>query len=71
MTSCLAITACDATGKFGAEGSAVWNIRNMSSAKKLTYFTDKCQQYGYETGTDAMRDCVADERRNVALIPKK
>ena len=61
----LAMAGCDATGRAGAEGSAIWNMRNWSSESKNEYFQQKCQQYGYKVGTDAMRDCIADERRNL------
>ena len=59
------LTGCDATGGIGAEGSGFWNLRHMSSTAKNQYVTKKCQQYGYKAGTDAMRDCIADERRNL------
>jgi hypothetical protein len=59
------LAGCDAQGNAGREGSAVWNIRHSSSQAKNAYFEKKCQQYGYRVGTDAMRDCIADERRNL------
>jgi len=46
------------------EGSPLWNLRNMNSDTRIAYFTEKCTKYGYERGTDAMRDCVADEMRD-------
>jgi hypothetical protein len=60
------VAGCDATGQIGREGSPIWNLRNMSSADKNAYFESKCAQYGYEAGTDKMRDCIADERRAAA-----
>jgi hypothetical protein len=60
------VAGCDATGQIGREGSAIWNLRNMSSADKNAYFENKCAQYGYEVGTEKMRDCIADERRVAA-----
>jgi len=57
------VAGCDSTGQIGREGSAIWNLRNMSSADKNAYFEKKCAQYGYEVGTEKMRDCIADERR--------
>ena len=59
------LSACDATGRAGAEGSPAWNMRYFSSEAKNQYFTEKCTQYGYKVGTNAMRDCVAEERRNL------
>ena len=58
------LSACDETGKVGREGSAIWNMRNMSPTSKNEYFAKKCEQYGYERSTDGMRECIADERRN-------
>jgi hypothetical protein len=56
--------ACDANGGAGMEGSPLWNIRHMNSDTRIAYFTEKCTKYGYERGTDAMRDCVAEEMRD-------
>ena len=58
------LSACDANGGAGVEGSALWNMRHMSAEAKISYFTEKCTKYGYKRGTDAMRDCVADEMRD-------
>ena len=59
-----ALSGCDANGGAGREGSAIWNLRHMNSDTRIAYFTEKCAKYGYELGTDAMRDCVAEEMRD-------
>jgi hypothetical protein len=61
----LTLAGCDATGQVGVEGSPIWNLRNMSPAAKQEYYKQVCSDYGYEVGTDAMRDCVAEEMRNL------
>ena len=62
--SILGLAACDATGNLGAEGSPAWQIRTRNPQVRLEYFQQKCQSYGYVVGTDAMRDCIADENRD-------
>lgn len=59
-----ALSACDANGGAGMEGSPLWNMRHMNADTRIAYFTEKCTKYGYKRGTDAMRDCVADEMRD-------
>ena len=45
-------------------GSAIWNLRHLTSDKRIAYFTEKCEKYGYKKDTDDMRDCVASEMRD-------
>tara|TARA_B110000908_G_scaffold162726_1_gene208514 strand:- start:9 stop:260 length:252 start_codon:yes stop_codon:yes gene_type:complete len=66
LVGAVLLTGCDDAGKAGMEGSPIWNLRNSSPQAKNAYFTQKCMKYGYRAGTDAMRDCVADERRNTS-----
>lgn len=65
LLSISTLVACDSTGQVGREGSAIWNLRNMSAAAKQEYYQQVCGQYGYVVGTDAMRDCVAEEMRDL------
>jgi hypothetical protein len=58
------LTSCDATGGAGFEGSAIWNLRHLTSDKRIAYFTEKCEKYGYKKETEDMRDCVANEMRD-------
>ena len=58
------LTSCDATGGAESEGSALWNLRHLISDKRIAYFTEKCEKYGYKKDTDDMRDCVASEMRD-------
>ena len=58
------LAGCDATGQLGAEGSPMWQLRTLSPEARLAYFEEKCATYGYRRGTDAMRDCIADENRS-------
>ena len=60
------LTGCDEQGKAGMEGSPIWMLRNSSPEAKNAYFAEKCEKYGYKAGTSAMRDCIADERRNTS-----
>ena len=65
LVSLSALVACDMNGDAGTEGSGLWSIRYKSAEEQIAYFTLKCEKYGYEKTTDAMRDCIADEMRNI------
>lgn len=60
------LTGCDEQGNIGREGSGLWMLRNSSPEQMNAYFAEKCESYGYEAGTSAMIDCIADERRNLS-----
>ena len=62
----MCLSGCDERGGVGREGSPIWNMRHASAEATNAYFETKCQTYGYEIGTDALRDCIADERRNMS-----
>ena len=56
------LTSCDKSGNFGMEESPAWHKR-VSTKEKMLYFKPKCQDYGYEDNSDAMRQCIVNEIR--------
>lgn len=54
-----AIAACS---DYGRPGSPVW-FNKAPPEVKAAYFQDVCAGYGYQVGTDDMRDCIAAESR--------
>ena len=47
----LCFLTCDATGGAGFEGSAKWNLRHLTSDKRMLILQSKCTKYGYKEET--------------------
>ena len=57
------LSACDADGQLGAEGSPAWFMRT-TAAEQAAFFTTICQTYGFSGGSPEMAQCVATEARD-------
>jgi hypothetical protein len=58
----MVLSGCDAQGELGREGSPVWHARTTPE-ERADYFRSICEIYGFEAGTPAMAQCVANESR--------
>jgi len=58
----VSLCGCTKEGSFWAEGSLMWH-NEASVEDKAAYFKRICTAYGFEDGTNSMRDCIVSESR--------
>jgi uncharacterized protein YoaH (UPF0181 family) len=62
LSGAISLMGCDSNGTLGMEESPAWHKRT-SVAEKVQYFTPQCEAYGFSQGSEAFKQCVADEIR--------
>ena len=57
------LIGCNAKGGIGVEGSPAWRMRYDTAEKRKEYYTEICEEYGYQRDSKDMIDCIAAENR--------